>query len=225
MTRQRPGGWISLEGIDGCGKTTVARGLRDYLFLKGYNPLYAPDPPTDTIVGAHVRELVTKFKLDNLTQAMIITAARSDNYHKYVKPALDEGRIVISDRNIHTSLVYQPDCAKEIFLLHDLGIGRYPDKVFVLDVPAQIAYDRLSDTDACEDVDMDEWKRRRQGFIDLGAFADVTVIKCGDKSKGEVLKKLKKHINSFLDEGRSVSYLNRKYFTQGGIQDETSKEL
>ena len=211
MKGQQAGRWISLEGIDGCGKTTVARGLRDWLLMRGYTAICTSDPP-DTVVGYHVRELVKNFKLENLTQAMLIAAARSDNYHKYVKPVLDEGRIVISDRNFHTSLIYQPDCTEDVFLLHDLGIGRYPDRVFVLDVPVEVAYDRIADNkDACEDVPIEEWERRRQGFINLMGLADVTVIKCGDDSRDEVMKKVIKHVNSFLGKG--------------GFNDEACKEL
>ncbi len=105
-----PGKYIVFEGGDGCGKTTQIKYLEEYLVEKGYSPLIVREPG-GTLLGEQLRAILKnptldKF-LDPLTEFLFFSAARSALYKTEVTPALEQGRIVISDRNDLSSTIYQ----------------------------------------------------------------------------------------------------------------------
>ena len=179
---------ISIEGIDGAGKTTQALMLAARLTKAGYGlgnvPVFS-DPPR-TIIGDQVRKLVTETRMIPLTQLMLITAARADNYARYVEFLLDANDVVIYDRFLHSSMVYQKRCAETALLLHELTVERYPDKVFVLDLPVQEASGRIAQPDVMESVDMNERQRRREMFQDLSDLPELELIDVSTLTKDQV---------------------------------------
>ena len=103
------GKYIVIEGGDGCGKTTQARLLEGY--LKKSHDVIVTREPGGSEFSERIREILkdpalNKF-LDPLTEFLLFSAARSALYRTEVKPALEQGRIVVSDRNDLSSHVYQ----------------------------------------------------------------------------------------------------------------------
>src|SRR5690349_10884951 len=104
-----PGGFfISIEGIDGAGKSTISTLLAEKLQESGYAVLLTREPG-GTVVGAKIRELLISSPTGLAAEAgfLLFAADRAEHVHAVVQPALAAGKIVISDRFSDSSLAYQ----------------------------------------------------------------------------------------------------------------------
>lgn len=105
----KQGYFISFEGNDGSGKSTQTRLLAKRLAQNGYDVLLTREPG-GTRVGEQIRGILLDREnndMDNLTEAMLYAAARAQHVRQVIRPGLDEGKIVISDRFVDSSLAYQ----------------------------------------------------------------------------------------------------------------------
>ena len=101
--------FIVMEGPDGSGKTTQINLLEQYLKEAGYECLIAREPG-GTVIGEEVRELILnpEYKeMSPVTEMLLYAASRAQLVHEVIGPALEAGRIVISDRFVDSSIVYQ----------------------------------------------------------------------------------------------------------------------
>ncbi len=101
--------FITMEGTDGAGKTTQINMLRDYLENKGYSVICVREPG-GTAIGEKIREIIidkNNAEMCQMTEAMLYAAARAQLVNEVIMPALKDGSIVISDRFLDSSLVYQ----------------------------------------------------------------------------------------------------------------------
>ncbi|MDO5613643.1 MAG: dTMP kinase [Paracoccus sp. (in: a-proteobacteria)] len=132
--------FISFEGIDGCGKSTQARLLADALRAEGRDVVLTREP--GGAPGAEeIRRLLVQGageRWSGETEALLFTAARRDHLERTIRPALDAGRVVITDRFTDSTRVYQGAARGElrdlVDRLHDLAIGIWPDRTFVIDI-------------------------------------------------------------------------------------------
>ena len=135
------GVFVVLEGGDGCGKSTQARLLVARLRELG-REVVATREPGATEAGAAIRSLVLGGgDLDPRAEALLIAADRAEHTAEVIRPALDRGAVVVSDRYIPSSLAYQGVArglgVEEIAGLSEWATGGLtPDVVVVLDVPA-----------------------------------------------------------------------------------------
>jgi len=98
-----------MEGTDGAGKTTQINMLRDYLDSRGYNVVCVREPG-GTPIGEKIREIIidkNNSEMCQMTEAMLYAAARAQLVSQIILPALKNGGVVISDRFLDSSLVYQ----------------------------------------------------------------------------------------------------------------------
>jgi dTMP kinase len=101
--------FITFEGIDGCGKSTQLRMLASELRLRGQE-VVATREPGGTPLGTHIRELVLNAeeeKVDPLAELLLYAADRAQHVRALVRPALDSGHIVLSDRYADATVAYQ----------------------------------------------------------------------------------------------------------------------
>ncbi len=101
--------FITMEGTDGAGKTTQINMLRDYLDSRGYNVVCVREPG-GTPIGEKIREIIidkNNSEMCQMTEAMLYAAARAQLVSQIILPALKNGGVVISDRFLDSSLVYQ----------------------------------------------------------------------------------------------------------------------
>ena len=170
--------FITLEGIDGSGKSTQANALREALNKNGNIAILTREPGGS--VGA---ELIRKLLVEGdpnrwspETEMLLFTAARRDHFEKTIRPALERGKIVISDRFADSTRVYQGatrgDLRALVDQLHQLMIGYEPDLTLIIDVDPQESLARGlargSGEDRFEDFGLDFQKKLRQGFLKLG---------------------------------------------------------
>ncbi|MCS7171265.1 MAG: dTMP kinase [Aquificaceae bacterium] len=138
---------ITFEGIDGSGKSTQARKLYEYLINSGYKASLYRDPG-GTELAERIRELILDFDVNPITELLLFETARSSLVWERVFPDLKEGRIVILDRFIDSTVAYQ-GYGREINLgtvsiLNHIAIrGRKPDITFLLNVPLDVALTRV----------------------------------------------------------------------------------
>ena len=142
--------FISLEGIDGCGKSTQARLLADHLRGRGDEVVLTREPG-----GSPGAEEIRRLLVDGdpgrwspETEILLFTAARRDHLERVIAPALTRGATVVTDRFADSTRVYQGatrgDLRTTVDRLHDLMIGRDPDLTFVIDMPPAAAQARAA---------------------------------------------------------------------------------
>lgn len=128
--------FIVLEGIDGCGKSTQAKLLADWLSAKGKEVLLTAEP-TKGRIGVFLREILSgKTVVDPKTLSLLFTADRYEHLCTEIEPALKRNAIVVSERYYHSTICYQ--AAQGVDWNWLVGINKFarrPDCTFLLDVP------------------------------------------------------------------------------------------
>ncbi|QMU55944.1 MAG: dTMP kinase [Candidatus Mycalebacterium zealandia] len=143
--------FITFEGIDGCGKSTQAALLHDRLEKKGEKTALTHEPGDGGEIGQSIRNTILMEgmkKIDPLAEIFLFCADRIHHVQKVVKPALDEGKTVISDRFFDSTVVYQGygrgidlEFVKSVAKKSALGV--VPDITLFLDVPIEKCMQRL----------------------------------------------------------------------------------
>jgi len=195
------GTFITFEGIDGSGKSTQAHLLAQALRAQGHDVVLTREPGGST--GAEeIRRLLVEgdpARWSGETEILLFTAARRDHLEKTIGPALEAGKIVVSDRYADSTRVYQGaargDLRAVVDRLHRAIIGKEPDLTFIIDMdPAQAlqrGLARKSGEDRFEDLGLEFQKILRAGFLTLAQdFPDRTVIIDGNGHPDEIANKV-----------------------------------
>lgn len=177
------GRFVTLEGIDGSGKSTQARMLADHLRGNGREVVLTREPGGSP--GAEeIRRLVLEGDPDRWsaeTEILLFTAARRDHLERTIEPALAAGKMVICDRFADSTRMYQGlsrgDLRAAVDQLHALMIGREPDLTLLIDMdPAEglaRAKGRNGTEERFEDFGVELQEKMRAGFLALAQeFAD-----------------------------------------------------
>lgn len=204
-----PGGFISFEGIDGSGKSTQARLLADALRQLGRVVTLTREPGGSP--GAEeIRRLVLEGAPDRWspeTELLLFTAARRDHLEKTIRPALERGEVVITDRFADSSRMYQGisrgDLAATVDALHALIIGVEPDLTLLIDIDPEVGLSRAVARKGhelrFEDMGLDLQRRMRTGFLDLAArhpsrFRVIDGARAPDAVAADVLAAARTHL-------------------------------
>ena len=183
--------FITLEGVDGSGKSTQAKLLKEALEAEGHSVLLTREPGGSP--GAEeIRSLVLEGEPDRWsaeTEILLFTAARRDHLERTILPALAAGPIVICDRFVDSTRVYQGltrgDLRDVVDKLHALMIGREADLTLLFDMDPKLglarAKARQTSEERFEDMGLEMQLAMRQGFLALakGAPERFAVIDAG----------------------------------------------
>ncbi|MDQ2090100.1 dTMP kinase [Marimonas arenosa] len=177
------GRFITLEGIDGSGKSTQARLLAGALEAHGHDVTLTREPGGSP--GAEeIRALVLEGDPDRWsaeTELLLFTAARRDHLERTIRPALDAGKVVICDRFVDSTRMYQGlsrgDLRAKVDALHRLMIGIEADLTLLFDMDPDLGHARAKGRGTAEerfeDFGAGMQAKMRQGFLDLAAeFSD-----------------------------------------------------
>ncbi|OLT43273.1 dTMP kinase [Serinicoccus sp. CNJ-927] len=176
---RRPGLFVAVEGGDGAGKSTQADALASWLREQGYAVLRTREPGGTTL-GRSLRELVLHGEDGSVSpraEALMFAADRAHHVATVVRPALEDGQVVITDRYLDSSVAYQGAARalghEEVRELSLWAVERLlPDLTVLLDVSAERGRQRRGELhDRVEREDDDFHDRVRQGFLDLAAEA------------------------------------------------------
>ncbi len=169
--------FITFEGIDGSGKSTQARRLAAALEAEG-RPVVLTREPGGSPGAEEIRRLVLEgdpARWSAATELLLFTAARRDHLERLITPALAEGKIVICDRFVDSTRMYQGlsrgDLRAEVDALHRLMIGREADLTFLIDIDPAVglarAKGRQTAEERFEDFGLGLQEQMRAGFLAL----------------------------------------------------------
>jgi len=171
--------FITFEGIDFCGKSTQIELLKSYL-LKNKKKVQVIREPGGTKISEKIRRMLLDKENSKMlmeTEFLLFSASRAQLVREKIRPYLDEGIYVISDRFHDSSTAYQGygrGISIEVILsIHKLAIGNtIPDITFFIDIPVEIAEQRRQEKlsehlDRIENSNKDFYSRVRNGYLEL----------------------------------------------------------
>ena len=164
--------FLSLDGIDGTGKTTQCRQLVEWLNASGL-PAIACRDPGGTPLGDQLRQtlLTSRADISPRAEALLFMASRAELVAKVVRPALEAGRVVVSDRFVAANVAYQGRAhglkPEEIWDVARFATdGLLPDLTLILDLPVEQAVARRGrEADRLEGRGLEYLARVREGFL------------------------------------------------------------
>jgi dTMP kinase len=168
------GKFITLEGVDGAGKTTHIEFIKNYLSDLNINYVMTREPG-GTALGEKLRDILLHDEMNPQTETMLMFAARNEHIDKVIRPNLMKGAVVISDRFTDATYAYQAggkgvkdekiDILKK-WVQEDLR----PDLTFLFDLPVEVSIERLNQTrklDKFEREDKSFHKKIREKYLTL----------------------------------------------------------
>ncbi len=206
--------FISIEGIEGCGKSTLVNGLSEHLQSKKIGHVITKEPGS-TAIGKILRKILLdkKQQISPLTELLLMFSDRLDHLEKVIKPSLKEGKIVITDRYIDSTYAYQGagrGISKDIInnLVTQTEI-LLPDKTILLDLDPEIGLKRASsrnELDRFESENLEFHKRLRKSFLKAAEINPkrFLVINADDEPK-KILQSVINKLSTY-DERLKESY-------------------
>jgi len=191
------GKFITFEGSEGSGKSTHAKLLKDYLRKEGFSVELIREPG-GTKISEKIRQFILDPKYKSMTdicETLLYMAARVQIVKEVIKPALEEGKIVICDRFLDSTIVYQGyggginlDLIKRLGKLATLGIK--PDLTFLLDIETREGLKRAGKIkDRIELKSLDYHRRVRKGYLTLAkkepSRIKIVSVENNNKSKNQ----------------------------------------
>ena len=142
---------ISLEGVEGSGKSTIITYIKDFLENRGENVVVTREPGGIEI-AEQIRSVIldqNNTKMESHTEALLYAAARRQHLVEKIMPSLSEGKIVLCDRFIDSSLAYQGHARglgiDKVLAINEFAIGSFmPNLTLYLDLDPQIGLNRIS---------------------------------------------------------------------------------
>ena len=175
MNKSAGGFFLTLEGGDGVGKSTLQHALNQRILDVGFEVVMCREPG-GTILGEKLREALlgsNKNEVDSLAELLVFLAARTQLSKEIIKPALERGAVVICDRFTDSSIAYQHyGRGIEKSIIEDLNTiataGRIPDRTILLDLDPSIGAKRKEQAqDYMEQEAIDFHNRVREGYMQL----------------------------------------------------------
>lgn len=169
--------FISFEGTEGVGKTTLIRKIYEYFERQGEH-LVLTREPGGTPLAERVRDLLLAVnheeKMAHDTELLLIYAARAQHLEQVIVPALNAGKTVLSDRFTDASYAYQ--CAgrglskEKLKILNQTFVSQMPDITFWLDAPIELGMSRARERGALDRFEQEKvefFQRVREGYQQL----------------------------------------------------------
>ena len=198
--------FITFEGGDGCGKSTQLELVKKYLEERGFKTLTTREPGSIGL-GQKLREVLLHYDGDVAprAEAFLFLADRAQHIAKIVKPAVNDGVIVLCDRHTDSSVAYQGygrgEDIEQINMLNNLATqGIKPDLTLLFDVSTEVAQTRVgNEKDRMESAGIEFHKKVRQGYLEI-AKKEPQRIKVIDSNVTieEVFAQVKKVIDEII---------------------------
>ena len=199
--------FISVEGGDGTGKSTQLANIKDYLEARGVDSLFIREPG-GTSIGEKIRDILldpANAEMCAMTEAMLYAASRAQIVSEVIKPALSEGKVVVCDRFVDSSIAYQAygrQMGNAIWDINKYAVdGSMPDYTFFLDINPHIASSRIDSRGEGKDrMELQEDSFRMRVYNGYLALMDdeanrdriIRIDACKDieSVKSEIIEKL-----------------------------------
>jgi len=182
------GVFICIEGLDASGKTTHAHRLVKSLLERGYTALYTTEPSSGQI-GKFVRTYILqrKKRIQTVVEALLFAVDRVDHIERIIKPAIKEGKIVVSDRYVYSSLAYQGATGLNLDWIEEINkFAISPDLAIYIDVPPEVVIKRLKRKKSVME-NLQTQRKVREVYINLVKDGRLVLIN-GNRAVHEVAK-------------------------------------
>lgn len=198
--------YLAFEGIDGSGKTTLIDELSKKLTESNVDFNIVREPGGSKL-GEGIRELLLShdYDVDPTSEALLMSASRAQLIQEIVKPAINNGQVVITDRSAYSSVAYQGvgrDLGyQKIYELNDLAIDSFwPEKVILLDIDPKISLSRQMIADRIGSGEISFFNKVRDGYLQLAEdFSDKFLVLNAEDSQQQNFKK----VSEWLDLAKS----------------------
>ena len=198
--------FIVLDGLDGSGKGEMVKRLKNYLAKKKELKILVTKEPTDGLYGRQIKEILRKEKDPKAGGEKCLTLFvqdRQEHLSKDIEPFLKEdNHIVICDRYYYSTIAFQHTQGIDVeeLIIKNMCF-RTPDITFILDLPAELALERIikrgKEKEKFEQLDFT--KELRQNFLRLrDRLGDNIVVTDASKSKKDVFDQIKRKIDKLL---------------------------
>jgi len=192
------GVFICIEGLDASGKTTQSKLLVKKLRKRGFNAVYTTEPSRGQ-VGRLIRKhvLYGKNRSSAVLEALLFAADRIDHIEREVKPLLNKGKIVVSDRYLYSSLAYQGAAGLNLKWIEEINKwAKKPDLAIYIDIPPKIALQRLKRKKSVME-NLKNQQKVREIYLNLAKTGVLRVVD-GNKPKRAVAKQVLSIVTGFL---------------------------
>ena len=198
----KSGLFITFEGTEGSGKTTQSKILYEHLKSQNIKTIWTREIG-GVEIAEKIRDIILHNEMDIMTEFLLVLAARKEHITKLIKPSLEDGYVVICDRFIDSTLVYQGYNIgiDKVLSLHNETLGSFmPDSTFFIDVSPEIGLSRAlarGDSNKFENYGIDYHNKIYERFMSLShIFPDRIHVINGSKEKhivtSDILSILKK---------------------------------
>jgi dTMP kinase len=197
--KKHKGKFICIEGVDGSGKTTQAKMLVRNLRGKDYDAVYTTEPSTGKI-GALIRGFVLsrKNRVPIALEALLFAADRVDHVQTEVEPLLKQGKIVVCDRYLFSSLAYQGAAGLDLLWMDCINkFALKPDLTLFLDVSPDVAISRLKRKKSVMET-LQNLAKVREIYLDLAQQQRMVSLD-GNKTVNEIAEDILKTVLKELE--------------------------
>lgn len=205
----KKGFFIVLEGGDGTGKSTQAKLIAEHLKSNGFESVVLTREPGGVDTAEKIRNIILNEDIDPITEALLFASARREHLVKKVIPALNEGKVVICDRFLYSSLAYQGHARglgiETVYNINKLAVEDcFPNLTIMLDLDAQTGIDRIfnnrtEETNRLDKESLEFHSKVREGYKTVSKmYSDELVFVDASKSIGDVFEDIKAILNSKL---------------------------
>lgn len=203
--------FITFEGGEGSGKSTIIKKLEEYFNNEGINFIKTREPGGCSI-SEQIREVIVNKEntlMDYTVEAMLYASARGQHLKEKIRPALEEGKMVICDRYIDSNLVYQGYARglgiEPILKANELINYIQPDLTFYFDLDPEIGLERINkdknrEINRLDLESMDFHKKVRKGYLALAKQFKRIVIIDANRTPDEIFEEVKNIIDSKIKE-------------------------
>ena len=191
--RQERGRFVTLEGVDGAGKSTHAPWIAEAIRTQGHR-VTATREPGGTPLGEQLRDVLLRMPMTHDTEALLMFAARREHVEQVIRPALARGDWIVCDRFTDATYAYQGgghgvSRARIAELEHFVHADCQPDLTILFDVPLEVSRERLQRAqtaghapDKFESEQQDFFQRVRDAYLERAA-ADPARFRVVDSSR------------------------------------------
>ncbi len=199
---------IALEGPDGSGKSTQIELLQKYFLDKGIEVIRTREPG-GTKISEKIRAVILdndNHEMDDMCEALLYAASRAQLAREVIKPAIDSGKVVLCDRFVYSSIVYQGiarglgmDIIKNI---NEAALGGIEaDLVFMITIPYEKGLNRKKnqkELDRLENGGMDFHKKVFEGYTKISSIYDRIELINGDDSIENIHRNIINRVESYM---------------------------
>lgn len=200
MTETQEGKLIAIEGPDGCGKSTQAELLAEWLRSEGHEVKFTREP-TDGPLGQILRDSIEgKIDLPVEAEALLFAADRAHHVSDIIRPNLEDNKIVITERYTYSSLAYQTSRGLSLEWVKKINKSAIePDLTIIIDIPPEVGSERINSSRKPDvfDQDLELQEDVREAYKELSKEENAILID-GTLSKEKVQELIKNEAKKVL---------------------------